>query len=228
MSALYKFSNVSKIFSAPGENLEILKNINLVVEEGEALAIVGTSGSGKSTLLHLMGALDTPSTGAVFFDGQDMARMTPDQKAAFRKRTLGFVFQFHHLLPEFSAVENVAMPAIIGGERQAVIMSKAREMLERVGLSARMESKISTLSGGERQRVAIARAVLMRPRVLLADEPTGNLDEGTGAQVGTLMNELNRELGMTLVVVTHNRELAAGMGRTLELKAGTLYEKNVA
>ena len=228
MSALYKFSDVSKIFSAPGENLEILKNINLVVEEGEALAIVGTSGSGKSTLLHLMGALDTPSTGAVFFDGQDMARMTPDQKAAFRNKTLGFVFQFHHLLPEFSAVENVAMPAIIGGERQAVIMSKAREMLERVGLSARMESKISTLSGGERQRVAIARAVLMRPRVLLADEPTGNLDEGTGAQVGTLMNELNRELGMTLVVVTHNRELAAGMGRTLELKAGTLYEKNVA
>ena len=228
MSALYKFSNVSKIFSAPGENLEILKNINLVVEEGEALAIVGTSGSGKSTLLHLMGALDTPSTGAVFFDGQDMARMTPDQKAAFRNKTLGFVFQFHHLLPEFSAVENVAMPAIIGGERQAVIMSKAREMLERVGLSDRMESKISTLSGGERQRVAIARAVLMRPRVLLADEPTGNLDEGTGAQVGTLMNELNRELGMTLVVVTHNRELAAGMGRTLELKAGTLYEKNVA
>ncbi len=228
MSALYKFSNVSKIFSAPGENLEILKNINLVVEEGEALAIVGTSGSGKSTLLHLMGALDTPSTGAVFFDGQDMARMTPDQKAAFRNKTLGFVFQFHHLLPEFSAVENVAMPAIIGGERQVVIMSKAREMLERVGLSDRMESKISTLSGGERQRVAIARAVLMRPRVLLADEPTGNLDEGTGAQVGTLMNELNRELGMTLVVVTHNRELAAGMGRTLELKAGTLYEKNVA
>lgn len=228
MSVLYKFSNVGKTFSAPGEHLEILKDINLVVKEGEALAIVGTSGSGKSTLLHLMGALDTPSTGAVFFDGQDMARMTPDQKAAFRNRTLGFVFQFHHLLPEFSAVENVAMPAIIGGERQTAIMPKAREMLERVGLSARMESKISTLSGGERQRVAIARAVLMRPRVLLADEPTGNLDEGTGAQVGTLMNELNRELGMTLVVVTHNRELAAGMGRTLELKAGTLYEKNVA
>ena len=228
MSELYKFSKVGKVFSAPGETLEILKDISLVVEEGEALAIVGASGSGKSTLLHLMGALDTPSTGAVFFDGQDMAHMTPDQKAAFRNRTLGFVFQFHHLLPEFSAVENVAMPAIIGGERQSVIMTKAREMLERVGLSARMESKISTLSGGERQRVAIARAVLMRPRVLLADEPTGNLDEGTGAQVGTLMNELNRELGMTLVVVTHNRELAAGMGRTLELKAGTLYEKNVA
>ena len=228
MSALYKFSNVNKVFSAPGENLEILKDINLVVEEGQALAIVGASGSGKSTLLHLMGALDTPSTGAVYFDGQDMTHMTPDQKAAFRNKTLGFVFQFHHLLPEFSAVENVAMPAIIGGERQSAVMPKAREMLERVGLAARMDGKVATLSGGERQRVAIARSVLMRPRVLLADEPTGNLDEHTGEQVGALMNELNRELGMTLVVVTHNRELAAGMGRILELKAGTLYEKNVA
>lgn len=151
--------------------------------------------------------------------------MSPDQKATFRNRTLGFVFQFHHLLPEFSALENVAMPAIIGGARQNTVLPQAREMLERVGLAARMDSKISTLSGGERQRVAIARAVFLRPRVLLADEPTGNLDETTGAQVGALMNELNRELGMTLVVVTHNRELAAGMGRTLELKAGTLYEK---
>ena len=228
MSALYKFSNVNKIFSAPGETLEILKDINMIVEEGEALAIVGASGSGKSTLLHLMGALDTPSTGAVFFDGQDMAHMTPDQKAAFRNKTLGFVFQFHHLLPEFSAVENVAMPAIIGGDRQSTVMPKAREMLERVGLAARMDSKVATLSGGERQRVAIARSVLMRPRVLLADEPTGNLDEHTGEQVGALMKELNRELGMTLVVVTHNRELAAGMGRILELKAGTLYEKILA
>lgn len=189
------------------------------------LAIVGQSGSGKSTLLHLMGALDTPSTGEICFEGRNMALMSADQKAAFRNKTLGFVFQFHHLLPEFSALENVAMPAIIGGAKQSAVMSRAREMLDRVGLSARMESKIATLSGGERQRVAIARAVFMRPRVLLADEPTGNLDEVTGAQVGALMNELNRELGMTLVVVTHNRELAAGMGRTLELKAGTLYEK---
>ena len=225
MSALYKFSNVNKIFSAPGETLEILKDINMIVEEGEALAIVGASGSGKSTLLHLMGALDTPSTGEICFEGRNMALMSADQKAAFRNKTLGFVFQFHHLLPEFSALENVAMPAIIGGAKQSAVMSRAREMLDRVGLSARMESKIATLSGGERQRVAIARAVFMRPRVLLADEPTGNLDEVTGAQVGALMNELNRELGMTLVVVTHNRELAAGMGRTLELKAGTLYEK---
>ena len=225
MSALYTFSNVGKKFATSGEETEIIKDINLVVEEGEMLAIVGQSGSGKSTLLHLMGALDTPSTGEICFEGRNMALMSADQKAAFRNKTLGFVFQFHHLLPEFSALENVAMPAIIGGAKQSAVMSRAREMLDRVGLSARMESKIATLSGGERQRVAIARAVFMRPRVLLADEPTGNLDEVTGAQVGALMNELNRELGMTLVVVTHNRELAAGMGRTLELKAGTLYEK---
>ncbi len=225
MSALYTFSNVSKKFATPSDEIEIIKDINLVVEEGEMLAIVGQSGSGKSTLLHLMGALDTPSTGEICFEGSNMALMSADQKAAFRNKTLGFVFQFHHLLPEFSALENVAMPAIISGANQRAVMGRAREMLDRVGLSTRMESKIATLSGGERQRVAIARAVFMRPRVLLADEPTGNLDEVTGAQVGALMNELNRELGMTLVVVTHNRELAAGMGRTLELKAGTLYEK---
>ena len=226
MSALYTFSNVSKKFATASEDIEIIKDISMVVEEGEMLAIVGQSGSGKSTLLHLMGALDTPSSGEICFEGRDMALMSADQKAAFRNKTLGFVFQFHHLLPEFSALENVAMPAIIGGASQRSVMPRAREMLDRVGLSARMDSKIATLSGGERQRVAIARAVFMRPRVLLADEPTGNLDEVTGAQVGALMNELNRELGMTLVVVTHNRELAAGMGRTLELKAGTLYEKN--
>ncbi|MGE9984479.1 ABC transporter ATP-binding protein [Desulfovibrio sp. SGI.169] len=228
MSELYKFSDVGKRFSGPGENLEIFKNINLIVKEGEALAIVGASGSGKSTLLHLMGALDTPSTGVVAFDGRDMALMSPDQKAAFRNQTLGFVFQFHHLLPEFSALENVAMPAVIGGARRAAVLPEARAMLKRVGLADRADSKIATLSGGERQRVAIARAVLLRPRVLLADEPTGNLDEATGAQVGEMLNELNRELGMTLVVVTHNSDLAARMDRGLELRAGALYEKSFA
>ncbi len=198
------------------------------MEEGEALAIVGASGSGKSTLLHLMGALDTPSTGVVAFDGQDMALMSPDQKAAFRNKTLGFVFQFHHLLPEFSALENVVMPAVIGGARRAAALPEARAMLERVGLADRADSKTATLSGGERQRVAIARAVLLRPRVLLADEPTGNLDETTGAQVGEMLRELNRELGMTLVVVTHNSDLAASMDRGLELRAGALYEKSFA
>ena len=170
----------------------------------------------------------TPSTGVVAFDGRDMAQMSPDRKAAFRNKTLGFVFQFHHLLPEFSALENVSMPALIGGARRADVLPEARAMLERVGLAARADSKIATLSGGERQRVAIARAVLLRPRVLLADEPTGNLDEISGAQVGDLLQELNRELGMTLVVVTHNLELAARMDRGLELRAGALYEKSFA
>lgn len=154
--------------------------------------------------------------------------MKPEEKARFRNRTLGFVFQFHHLLPEFSALENVAMPALIGGACRTDVLPDARTMLERVGLAHRVESKVSTLSGGERQRVAIARAVLLRPRVLLADEPTGNLDESTGEQVSALMRELNRELGMTLVVVTHNRDLAATMNRSLELRAGTLYEKTFA
>ena len=225
MVAIYEFSDVSKSFPGTEENLEIFRHLDLAVEAGEALAVLGASGSGKSTLLHLMGALDRPSSGSIRFDGADMAAMSPDEQAAFRNKSLGFVFQFHHLLPEFSALENVAMPALIGGERFARIEPRARAMLERVGLADRMESKPATLSGGERQRVAIARALLLRPRVLLADEPTGNLDEHTGAQVGDLLLELNRELGMTLVIVTHNQELAARMDRGLELRAGALYEK---
>lgn len=227
MSELYQFHNVSKRFDGP-ENLEIFKNINMVIHEGEALGIVGASGSGKSTLLHLMGALDTPSTGQVFFDGADMALMRPDEKARFRNTSLGFVFQFHHLLPEFTAEENVAMPALVAGRSRAEALPSAREMLDRVGLSHRSGSSVATMSGGERQRVAIARAILMRPRVLLADEPTGNLDENTGRQVGDLLISLNRDLGMTLVVVTHNNELAATMHRSLELRAGILYEKEFA
>lgn len=225
MRSLYAFQDVGKYFSGPGENLEIFQNINLVITAGEALAIVGASGSGKSTLLHLMGALDTPSAGKILFDGKDMAEMTPDGKAAFRNRELGFVFQFHHLLPEFSTVENVAMQAIIGGMPRREALERAREMLARVDLESRMDHKVTTLSGGERQRAAIARAVLMRPRVLLADEPTGNLDESTGARVGELLVQLNQEFGMTLVVVTHNRELAASMGRSLELRSGVLHDK---
>ena len=228
MDELYEFQHVVKTYGEGERKLVILNDVSITVHRGEQLAIVGASGSGKSTLLHLMGALDTPSTGIVAFDGRDMALMSPDQKAAFRNKTLGFVFQFHHLLPEFSALENVAMPAVIGGARRAAVLPEARAMLERVGLADRADSKIATLSGGERQRVAIARAVLLRPRVLLADEPTGNLDEITGAQVGDMLNELNRELGMTLVVVTHNLDLAARMDRGLELRAGALYEKSFA
>lgn len=225
MTPLYEFRGVGKSVAGPGETLEILKNINLTVQAGESLAIVGASGSGKSTLLHLMGALDTPSEGTVLFEGNDMARLSPDEKAAFRNRSLGFVFQFHHLLPEFSTVENVAMQAIIAGIPRAEALTRARSMLQRVGLGERLEHKVTTLSGGERQRAAIARAILMHPRVLLADEPTGNLDEHTGNRVGQLLAELNQELGMTLVVVTHNNDFAASMGRALELRSGVLYDK---
>ena len=175
MAELYKFEHVGKRFSGP-ENLEIFKDINLSVEEGESLAIVGTSGSGKSTLLHLMGALDTPSSGKIFFDGRDMSEMKPDEKARFRNRTLGFVFQFHHLLPEFSALENVAMPALIGGACRADVLPDARTMLERVGLAHRVESKVSTLSGGERQRISIARALLKDAPVVLLDDVMSELD----------------------------------------------------
>ncbi|MBO4313125.1 MAG: ATP-binding cassette domain-containing protein, partial [Desulfovibrio sp.] len=155
MADLYKFNGVGKTFAGPAEELRILTGLDLAVKEGEALGIVGASGSGKSTLLHLMGALDTPTEGAVEFDGRDMALMSETEKAAFRNRTLGFVFQFHHLLPEFSAVENVAMPALIGGKRLKDVLPGAREMLAHVGLSERADAKIATLSGGERQRVAI-------------------------------------------------------------------------
>ncbi len=225
---LYTLENISKNFFESGESLEIFKNINLIVRAGEALSIVGSSGSGKSTLLHLMGLLDIPTSGTVFFDGQDVQLLSADTKAALRSSSIGFVFQFHHLLPEFSTVENVAMQAIIAGMARSEAEYKAKEMLERVGLGHRIHHRVTTLSGGERQRAAIARAVLMKPRVLLADEPTGNLDAKAGQGIGELLLELNGELGMTLVVVTHNNELAASMERSYELRAGVLYEKHCA
>jgi lipoprotein-releasing system ATP-binding protein len=228
MSTLYTFQNVVKTYEEAGQSLEILKGVSITIEEGEQVAIVGSSGSGKSTLLHLMGALDTPTSGSVLYRGRDMASLTPDEQAYFRNKTCGFVFQFHHLLSEFSAEENVAMPAIIAGRSKDSVLGEAREMLDRVGLSNKYGSRVNNLSGGERQRVAIARAVLLHPEVLLADEPTGNLDEKTGAQVVALLKELNHELGMTTVVVTHNAELAAGLDRSLELRTGLLYDKTIA
>ena len=223
MSALYKFSNVSKIFSAPGENLEILKNINLVVEEGEALAIVGTSGSGKSPLLHLMGALDTPSTGAVYFDGQDMTHMTPDQKAAFRNKTLGFVFQFHHLLPAFTALENVTLSALMAeGRVSATQRERARELLAAVGLAQAMDKRPGELSGGMQQRVAIARALVHAPPLVLADEPTGNLDTAASDAVFALLRDIHDTRGTAFVIVTHDPRLAARCDRVVELVDGRI------
>ncbi len=222
---LYKLENVEKTILESTKTLEIFKNINLIIHSGEAISIVGTSGTGKSTLLHLMGLLDIPTSGKVVFDGQDVQKLHADDKARVRNSSIGFVFQFHHLLPEFTTVENVAMQAIIAGMPRREAMEKAIDVLKRVGLGERLQHRVTTLSGGERQRAAIARAVLMQPQVLLADEPTGNLDEKSGASVEELLLELNRELGMTLIVVTHNNKLAASMGRTLELRTGELHEK---
>lgn len=222
---VFRFKNVSKIFQGDGERLEIFSDLNLEVEPAQSLAILGSSGSGKSTLLHLMGALDSPTSGKIFFKGQELGALNPLEQARFRNKELGFVFQFHHLLPEFTTLENVAMPGLIAGLPQSEVNKSAKELLERVGLEHRLKYRPATLSGGERQRAAIARALLMKPSVILADEPTGNLDENTGKQVGDLLFELNRELGMTMVVVTHNQDLAARMDRALELRAGALYEK---
>ncbi len=224
-SVLYRLEGVGKSYDTPAGPLDILPSLDLTIQEGESVAIVGASGSGKSTLLHLLGALDTPSKGTLFFEDCDLASMNFDEKARIRNRKLGFVFQFHNLLPEFSAAENVAMQAIISGMPRNDAIKLAQTALDTVGLSHRRDAKVTTLSGGERQRVAIARAILLRPKVLLADEPTGNLDEKTGDTIGQLLLQLNRELGMTLVVVTHNRELAELMTRRLELRAGDLYDQ---
>ncbi len=223
--ALYSLVDLEKEFVVADENLVIFKKINLTIAPGEAIAVVGASGSGKSTLLHLLGALDRPTRGQVLFEGRDLSELGGDAKAALRNRALGFVFQFHHLLPEFNALENVAMQAMIGGMGKFEALRRAEGALKSVGLAEKRGQRVSTLSGGERQRVAIARAVMLGPKVLLADEPTGNLDERTGCMIGELLLQLRRELGMTLVVVTHNRELAARMDRCLELRSGALYEK---
>ena len=223
---LYRVEHVEKKVESPASELTILSDVSFSVEPGEALAIVGSSGSGKSTLLHVLGTLDRATSGKVWFEGQDLSSLSEAQAAHFRNRELGFVFQFHHLLPEFTTVENVAMQAIIAGTPRAKALKLAEESLERVGLAHRRDHHVTTLSGGERQRAAIARATLLCPKVLLADEPTGNLDEKTGSLVVDVLRGLNRDLGMTLIIVTHNRELAASLDRSLELRSGELYAQN--
>ena len=225
--AIYKLTALSKTFFGPAEDLTIFKNLSLEIADGESVAIVGASGSGKSTLLHLMSTLDAPSSGEILFSGKSLINLSEAEKAAFRNKDLGFIFQLHNLLPEFSALENVAMQAIIGGMEQKTALALAAEKLDLVGLAKRKDHTVTTLSGGERQRAAIARAILNSPRVLMADEPTGNLDENSGAQIAELLFDLNYKLGTTLVVVTHNPELASRLGRCLELKAGILHERGV-
>jgi lipoprotein-releasing system ATP-binding protein len=213
-----------KVYEHSGRQLAVLRGIDLVIEAGEMVAVVGASGAGKSTLLHLLGTLDRPSSGDILFDGVPVTRMTAGKLAEFRNRTIGFVFQFHHLLPEFTALENCAMPALVARLPHDEAERRARGLLERVGLADRLTHRPGELSGGEQQRVALARALVMHPRVLLADEPTGNLDTRTGADIHYLMVELNRELGMTMLVVTHNHDLARRMPRRVRMWDGILVD----
>ena len=217
-----KISNLHKRYLQGSNAIHILRGIDVDIERGERVAITGLSGSGKSTLLHLLGGLDTPDEGTIAINGKNINELGEAEQCALRNSALGFVYQFHHLLSEFSAEENVAMPLLIGGEKKAAAMKMARDMLASVGLTQRAEHKPSQLSGGERQRVAIARALVTRPQCVLADEPTVNLDEETAEQVNELMVGLSTALNISFVIVTHNLDLAARMDRQYRLHNGLL------
>ncbi len=205
-----------------GTQLDILKNINFSLAEGEKVAIVGASGSGKSTLLHLLGGLDKPTSGQVIVDNKDLVTLSEKQRCQVRNKYMGFVYQFHHLLAEFSAQENVAMPALIGGTKPVQAMKAAEILLEKVGMTGRLNHKPAELSGGERQRAALARAVINEPRCICADEPTGNLDKATAIQVVQVLLRLNEEFGTSLIVVTHDMELAKKMDTIYTIENGIL------
>ncbi len=207
-------------------SLEVVKGVSLEVSKGEIVSVTGPSGAGKSTLLHLLGALDKPDGGKVMIDGTDLFGLNGKKQAKFRNKHLGFVFQFHHLLPEFTAIENVAVPLWIGGAGRKEAMTRAANMLQRVGLASRLENKPSELSGGEQQRVAIARALINQPSIIMADEPTGNLDSANALAIHELFLQLRDELGQTFIMITHNEELAAMTDRTLVMKDGRIVEEH--
>jgi lipoprotein-releasing system ATP-binding protein len=216
--------NVVRRFNEGASTLVVLHGVNLRVQPAERVAIIGASGSGKTTLLQIMGGLDEPDEGEVFINGEAMHGTDEAAKGDLRNRNVGFVYQFHHLLPEFTAEENVAMPLMIRREPRAAAIEQARDLLGRVGLGERLHHKPGELSGGERQRAAVARALITRPQLVLADEPTGNLDSGNGEHVLKLMLELNEELKTSLVIVTHDHSIAARMDRVLVLEDGTLKD----
>jgi len=222
MSSVLACRQLGKTFGEGDVALNILRDIDFTVNTGERIAITGASGSGKSTLLHLLGGLDEPTSGDVSITGQSLASLSPVQLGRLRNKTLGFIYQFHHLLPEFTATENVAMPLLVGGVRPTQAREQAESLLARVGLSARLTHKPGEMSGGERQRAAVARALVTQPACVLADEPTGNLDRQNAEQVYALMLELNQELGTSLLVATHDSLIAERMDRVIRLEDGRL------
>uniref|UniRef100_UPI0040565B2B ABC transporter ATP-binding protein n=1 Tax=Candidatus Electronema sp. TaxID=2698783 RepID=UPI0040565B2B len=221
-SLLLHAVNIHKDYGTKENPVRVLRRVSIEVARGEMLAIVGASGSGKTTLLQILGSLDVPDKGQLWFAGRDLRSLSDNQLAAHRNKNIGFIFQFHYLLPEFTALENVMMPGLIARQQEKPLKERATRLLQQVGLGHRLEHRSGELSGGEQQRVALARALVMQPALLLADEPTGNLDSASGRQVFELLTELCRTQSMSVVMVTHNLELAAAMDRCLTLKDGAL------
>lgn len=220
---MIKLKQVSKTFIKDGNRIDVLKGLDLEIQKGESLAVVGVSGSGKSTLIHILGTLDHPTSGVLLFEEKNVFEWPEKKLAAFRNERIGFVFQFHNLLPEFSSLENTMMPALIHGLSKSEARKRAEAILNDLGLRDRMTHKPGELSGGEQQRVAVARALMMEPEILLADEPTGNLDSETGSRIGDILVQLNKTRQITLVVVTHNPLLAKQMSRRIGLQDGKIY-----
>lgn len=216
--------NLTKTYRPNGVEVRVLRGLNLDIQAGEMVAILGASGVGKSTLLHVIGALDRPTEGDVFFEGEPIFRLSDAKLARFRNQSIGFVFQFHHLLPEFSALENVIIPGLLGGASRREMEVRARELVERVGLKERMSHRPAELSGGEQQRVAVARALVNRPALVLADEPTGNLDSESASSIFDLLREVNKSDGVTFLVVTHNESIAQRMDRQVVMVDGRIAE----
>jgi lipoprotein-releasing system ATP-binding protein len=222
MAPLLSIEGLGKAYLTGGRRLDVLRDVTLEIAAGEMVALTGPSGAGKSTFLHLVGALDAPTSGRVVFEGVDLAALGEGDLARFRNESVGFVFQSHHLLPEFTALENAMMPGLVRRLARTEARRRAEESLARVGLADRLDHRPGELSGGEQQRVALARALVLQPRLLLADEPTGNLDPQTAEGIHALLHQINRDLGVTGVVVTHNEQLAGSLGRRVRLQAGRL------